>query len=294
MTIRHMRIFTAVYQEMSITKAADRLHMTQPAVTRAVQELENYYGIRLFERINHRLFRTKGGDELYARALHIVETFDDLEKEIKNWDELGVLRVGGSVTIGNFVLPDVVSQFQTLHPNLRVKVKISNAESIQQDILENRIDLALIEGGGAAVEGQIVCETLSQSRLCLILRPDHPLLRAEEIYLRDLTEYPLLLREEGSAVRAFLNHVFAVHGADMEPMWESSSTQALIRAVSAGLGISILPEMLVVNDVASGTVVSRPVKDEAFVRENQMIWHKQKFLTNSAREFIGLCRSFLA
>lgn len=292
MTIRHMRIFMAVYQEMSVTKAAGRLHMTQPAVTRAVRELEGYYGVRLFDRINHRLFRTQSGDELYARALHIVETFDDLEKEIKNWDELGVLRVGGSVTIGNFVLPDVISRFQERHPHLRIKVMISNAQSVRQAVLENRLDLALIEG--SVSDGRLAAETLSQNRLCLILPPKHPLLQKDRIFLKDLAQYPLLLRENGSAGRDFLNHVFAAHGIDMEPMWESASTQALIRAVAVGLGISILPEMLVLRDVKSGTVISRPVEDEPFVRENQIIWHRQKFLTNAAKEWIALCRSFLA
>ena len=99
MTIRHMKIFAAVYREQSVTRAAESLHMTQPAVTRAIQEIEGYYGVRLFERINRRLSATESGKHLYARAVHIADAFDAMETELRNWDALGVLRVGASVTL---------------------------------------------------------------------------------------------------------------------------------------------------------------------------------------------------
>lgn len=291
MTIRHIRIFAVVYQEMNVTRAAEILHMTQPAVTRSIQELEHYYGIRLFERINHRLFKTESGKELYARALHIIESFDELEKGIKNWDEFGILRVGASITIGNFILPALVSKFQNSHPKLQIKVTISNTAAIQEAILDNNIDLALVEG--TISSEYITTELLAEDHLCLILPKNHPLCTAECIQLKDLTAYPLLLRENGSAGRTFLNHVFAFHGIDFEPRWESASTQALVKAVSSGLGISILPMQLVTQDIDAGTVVSRIVKDEPFIRQNYIIWHQQKFLTRTAKEFIALSHSLV-
>lgn len=290
MTIKHMRIFKIVYQKMNITRAAKLLHMTQPAVTRSIQELEKYYGVCLFERINHRLFCTESGNELYSRALHIIESFDDLEKGIKNWDEFGILRIGGSITIGNFIFPDVISSFQKLHPNLQIKVTISNSTNIQQAILNNKIDLGLIEENASAE--YMTSQLLAEDHLCLILPLNHPLLDTPKIYLKDLIKYPLLLRENGSAGRTFLNHTFAFHGIDFKPMWESSSTQALVKAVSNGLGISILPEKLVLQDIASNIVVSRHIEDESFIRKNYIIWHRQKFLTHTAKDFICLCHSF--
>lgn len=287
MTLKHMQIFTIVYQEMNITKAAARLHMSQPAVTRSIRELEDYYGIRLFERINHRLFRTESGKEFYVRALHITESFADLEKGIKNWDEFGILRVGSSITIGNFLLPRLVPEFQKRHPNLRIKVSISNSAKIQQAILDNEIDLALIEETVSSED--ITSKLLAEDRLCPIFPPNHPLLSAPEIYLKDIAAYPLLLREPGSAGRSFLNHIFSLHGISFDPMWESVSTQALVKAVAAGLGISILPEKLVLQDIISGAVATRPIKDESFVRRNHVIWHCQKFLTHTAQEFIDFC-----
>jgi len=292
MTLKHMRIFVAVFQEMNITRASNILHMTQPAVTRSIKEIENYYGVCLFERINHRLYRTESGNELYAYALHIIKSFEEMEKSIRNWDEFGVLRIGASITLGNFVLPPVISAFKQLHPNLRIKVTISNSANIQQAIMDSKIDLALIEG--TVSSDYLFTEILLKDRMCLILPLSHQLCNKDKIYLKDLTDYPLLLRENGSAGRSFLNHVFALHGIDLEPLWESVSTQALVKAVSAGLGISVLPEQLVKQDIFSNLLTTRKVEDETFVRENYIVWHRQKFLTNAAKEFVAQCHKFVS
>ena len=287
MTLKHMRIFIAVYQEMNVTRGAECLHMTQPAVTRAIQEIESYYGVCLFERMNHRLYRTESGRELYARALQIMDSFDSLEKEIKNWDELGVLRVGASMTNGNFLLPEAAADFQREHPKLQLKVTVSNGAQLQQAILDNQIDFALIEG---KISSEYLCaDLLTEDHLQLILPVNHPLCKEEKIYLEDLPSYPLLLRENGSSGRDFLNHIFALHGLDIEPAWESVSTSALIKAVARGLGISVLPEQFVAGAVSAGAVAARKVEEEPFARKNYIVWHKQKHLTKTAREFMELC-----
>ena len=99
MTLRHMKIFLAVYQTQHITKAAQQLRMTQPAVTRAIQEIESYYGIRLFERINRKLYITQTGTMFYTYAVHIVDSFDQMEKGLRDWDQLGLLRVGTTIAL---------------------------------------------------------------------------------------------------------------------------------------------------------------------------------------------------
>ena len=100
MTIRHLRIFAAVYQNMSITKAADQLHLAQPSVSLAISELEKYYGIRLFDRMSRRLHATEVGNKFYGYALHIVSMFDDMEKNVRDWDLSAALRIGSSSSRG--------------------------------------------------------------------------------------------------------------------------------------------------------------------------------------------------
>ena len=230
-TVRHMRIFLEVYRQQNITHAAQILHMTQPAVTRAIQELERYYGARLFERMNRRLAVTESGRLLYGQALHIVESFDQLERGLRDWDQQGVLRVGSSVTLGTFLMPALAAAFQGRRPGVRLRVQIANGGALER-----------------------------------------------------------LLREPGSAGRAFLDHVLAAHGLTAEPAWESISTQAILQAVSAGLGVSFLPEKLVRAPAERGLVATRSLSDEAFSRSHYMVWHKNKHLTASALDLMDLCR----
>ena len=229
MTIRHMKIFVSVYQAQSITRAAEQLHMTQPAVSRAIQELEHYYGVCLFERIGRRICSTESAARLYAQALHIIETLDSMEKGLRDWDEFGVLRVGATITLGNFLLPELAERFQQRHPHLQLRAVVSNGAQLSQHLLENTIDLALIEG--SILLPQLVSEPFSGDHLQLILPPGHPLSERKSLSLEELAEEPFLLRERGSAGREFLDHVFAAHQLPLTPLWESASTQAIIKAV---------------------------------------------------------------
>lgn len=288
MTIRHMRIFIEVYQTENITQAARQLHMTQPAVSRAIQELESYYGILLFERMNRRLYITECGRSFYGHALHILETLELMDQELKNWDQLGTLRVGSSISIGSMLLPDLISSFQSEHRKVKIHARIANSYAIQNAILENQLDIGLIEG--AVTEENLHSVPFGQDRMLLIVCPSHPLLRKKRVFLEDLMHYDLLLREPGSAGRTFLDHIFAVHGLLLTPIWESTSTQALIRAVSKGIGISILPETLVQDALAQKDVCSCPIQDEALIRDNHLVWHKNKYLSPIMKDFLQLCQ----
>lgn len=292
MTLRHIKIFIEIYRSGSVTQAAKQLHMTQPAVTRALKELENYYGICLFERIGRRLSVSPAGQALYPQALHIADTFDHLEKGLQNWDTFGVLRVGASITLGNFFLPEAALALRALRPNLKLHATISNGASIEQALCENLLDVAMIEG--RVTQAQLVREPFAQDQLVLILPPDHPLCAYEALRMEQLSACDFLLREPGSAGRTFLEHVFAAHAMTLQPVWESASTQALVKAVHAGLGVSLLPRQLVQADLSAKTVVSRPVLDEPFARTHFLVWHKDKFLTGSAQIFLRLCRELAA
>ncbi len=284
MTLRHLRVFLAVYQTQNVTRAAERLHMTQPTVTRAVQELERYYGVRLFERINRRLYITQSGRQLYARAVHIVGSFDRMEKELKNWDEFGLLRIGATPTLASVLLPKTLMTFEKKHPKLRVRCSVENGTHLQEALADDRLDFALIEGEVAAEH--LHAEPFSEDRLILLLPPDDPRRNAPALTLRELAESPLLLREKGSMGRSFLDRVFAAHDLPLEPLMESISTHAIIQAVHAGLGISFLPQRLIRHSVETGFVATRAVDDEPFVRRNFAVWHEDKFLTRSARELL--------
>ena len=286
MTLRHMKIFLAVYRTRHMTRAAQQLSMTQPAVTRAIQEIESYYGIRLFERINRKLYMTETGNAFYNYTVHIVDSFDQMEKGMRDWDKLGLLRVGTSIAIGSALLPEVLVRFQGEYPDVRVRSTVTNGAALQQALIDNQLDFAVIEGNTDREE--LARRAIAPDRLVFILPPDDPRAGWERLELRDLAEDAFLLRDKGSVGRAFLEHIFAAHNLPLIPTLESVSTQAIVRAVHMGLGVSFLPERLVDGAIQAGVVATKEVADESFVRENYIIWHKQKFLTPSAQALMDL------
>lgn len=291
MTIRHMKIFIEVYQTGNMTRAAEKLYMTQPVVSRTIQELERYYGVKLFERINQRLSITEAGHQFYSYALHIIDSFDQMEKSLRDWDELGVIRVGASVTLGSILLPKVLKSYQNVHSGIKVIATVTNGTKLQNMLENNELDFALIEGGIASEN--LVTEELGEDRLILLLPQDSDLMSQKKLHLSDLIAYPFLLREKESISRILIDHIFALHNLTISPLMESVSTHAIVQGVHEGLGISFMPEHLVKHSVESGFVASMLVEDEDFQRKNYIVWHKNKLLPKSAKDFIALCHKEL-
>lgn len=288
MTLRHLRIFITVYQKESITRAADDLHMTQPAVSLAIKELESHYQIRLFDRIGKRIYITEQGKWLYEYALHIVSLFDEMEERVKTWNNKGGLRVGSSITIGNFLLPKLVGEFQKQYPNIEVSVFIHNTDTVERKLLDNQIDFALVEGKNHYE--QLKSERLMDDPLCFICSPESELAQKKFVTLKELEKYPMILREKGSAVRDVIDESMGYYQMNHKVLWESVSTQAITRAVSQNLGISILPYLLVKDDLKQKVVSLVEVSDFAISREFSIIYHQNKYFTPMAKAFIELCR----
>lgn len=287
MTLRHMRIFQKIYETQSVTRAAEALHMTQPAVTRALQELEKYYGLRLFERLNRRLTVTEAGRRMYDYALHLTETFDTMEKSLRDWERQGVLRVGASVSLGCSLLPQLARTFQEEHPGVEARVRIANGELLRRDLLENRLDLALLEGEENGAD--LMLTPFAAGEMALIVPPGHPLARAGGATLAQAAAYPLLLRETGSATRRFLDQLLMSRGLAVQPVWESASTQALLSAVREGLGITLVPWALARQTVLRGEAERCPVTDAELIRRRYVAWHPSKYVTGTMRAFVNLC-----
>lgn len=289
MTLKHMNIFVRVYQNQSITKAAQELHMVQPAVSIAIKELEKYYGIQLFDRISRHIYPTEHGKRFYQYALHIVSLFDEMETQIKDWDNLGEFRVGSSITIGTSFLPLKIREFRKLYPSIKVSAHIKNSETIIQYILDNQLDIALVEG--SISNPQIVQQPFLSDHLCLIAASDHPLSARQSVTTAELEPYDFLLREPGSAGRNMIAGIFAGHNLNIRLIWESASTQALVCGVKNGLGLSVLPYMLIRDELSKGTIRSITISDADLSREYYIIYHKNKYLSRSAKDFIRLCQN---
>ena len=290
MTFRHLKIFVSLYENnFNTTKTAASMHMTQPAVSLAVKELEQYYGVALFDRIGNRLKITPAGLRFYEYSSHIIALFDEMDNSMKNWDLAGTIRVGSSITIGSQFLPAYVNSFQSRYPGTRVKAQIAPSKQLEQMILNNELDFALIEG--SSHNPSFICEEYMEDHLTVICPANGQFQPGQEISIHEFCQQNFLLREHGSGTRETFENTIAAAGFSIEPIWEAVSTTALVNAVISGIGISILPHRMIADPIQQGQVIAVTVKGLEFKRKFNIIYHQKKFLTAAARSFIELCRS---
>lgn len=291
MTLRHMKIFRAICEhEYNSTKAAEALHMTQPAVSLAVKELEDYYGVRLFDRIGRRLQITEAGKMFLQYAIHISDLFSDMETALRDWDTKGLLRIGASITIGSQFLPNYVKAFSEICPGLDIRVVIEQSERLEQKLLTNELDLALVEG--VASYPHIVSEAYMEDVLSVICAEGKGWKQGQVISLEEFQNQRFLLREKGSGTRDVFDRVTAQAGLHIIPRWESMSTTALVNATINDLGISVLPHRMILPALRQGLIRTVKVEGLSFRRNLYITYHKDKFLTTSAKRFITLCKDY--
>lgn len=291
MTLRHMKIFlTICSHNCNTTKAAEALHMTQPAVSLALKELEQYYGVVLFDRIGRRLQITEAGQHMLEYAARISSLFDDMEKTLKNWDSFGVLRVGSSITIGYQFLPNYVKEFYNRYPGTEVQAYIAPTESLEQKIMTNELDFALIEG--IAHNPAILSERYMDDYLVVIAAANGPFQQGQILTIDEFKKQKILLREPGSGTREVFDRTAAKAHFSVTPVWQSTSTTALINAAINNLGIAVVPYRRITNHIKAGILITLDVEGLEFRRGFHIIHHKDKFLTSSAKAFIELCKTY--
>lgn len=291
MTLRHMMIFRTVCEtEYNTTRAAEALHMTQPAVSLAIKELEQYYGLRLFDRIGRRLRITDAGKLFLQYATHISELFNDMETGLRDWGTKGILRVGASMTIGSQFLPGYVKAFSNLCPGIDVRAIVEQGERLEKKLLENELDCALTEG--IVHDTNIVSEAYMEDHLSIICAADKGWQQGQSISMEEFQKQRFLLREPGSGTREVFDRTIAQAGLSITPIWEAMSTTALVNAVINGLGIAVLPHRMILPALRQGLIITVKVQELQFRRNFYITYHKNKFLTEAAKAFMELCRNY--
>lgn len=291
MTIRHLKIFLAVCDGgCNTTRAAEALTMAQPAVSLALKELEQYYGVVLFDRVGRHLQITEAGKRLWEYASHITSLFDDMEKGMRDWDTFGILRVGASITIGSQFLPNYVKAFYARHPGTEIRAVIEPSDRLEAQILSSDLDLALMEG--VSHSPSLESEEYMEDHLVVICPARGRFVQGQTLTQEEFRSQKFLLREPGSGTRETFQRVMEEAGLSVEPIWEAMSTTALVNAVINGLGITVLPHRMVLGPLSKGLVISVRVEGLEFRRKYYIVRHRAKYLTASARAFLDLCRSY--
>jgi len=284
MTQNHMRIFVEVYRCLNMTRAAENLNMTQPAVTRAIKDIESYYGIRLFERYNKGLYPTEKAKAVYYRALTIMSAFSTMEKELQDTNKIGTLRLGATISIGIYMLPKLVKEINENHPRLDVKVDIENGASIEKKLMSNELDIAFIEG--PVMNPNLIKRSVFIDRLVVIASPDSDI--KDEMTLEELSRKPILSREKGSVTRNYIESTFLASDLTMNPIWESESAHAIINAVHENIGVSILPEKIVNHFIQIGWVREIGLSDVCLTKTDHIVVHKDKYISGVLKELLEM------
>jgi len=284
-TLRHLQIFCAVCREESITKAAETLGMTQPAVSLAVKELEAFYRAKLFERMNRRIYITEAGRSLRRYADTVIAQFEESVRAVRDAADFGECAVGSNVTVGETRLPEMLEAVAAREPGLRLRTVVDNSDRVRRLLESNELDFAVLDS--VAVSPGFLTVPLWTERMLVVCAPDRfpagcPLTPEE------LAQGALLLREKGSASRACVDSVFLAKGFTVLPAMESVSTAALLAGARAGVGLAILSEATVREDLSLGRLREVPVPGCAFVRHYFLVYHKNKYLTPKKKRVLEL------
>jgi DNA-binding transcriptional LysR family regulator len=269
-----------------MTAAAHALHLSQPAVSAAIRDLETDLGVVLFERLNRRLTLTPAGAHLADVARHVLQLTAEAKTAVMATHRASPLRIGSSITIGIKLLPELIARYQSLHPEVKVSVTVHTTETITAMVAQNQLDLGLVEG--QIPPAPLVAIPFMRDELAVIAPPDHPLGQAVSVRLEAICAQALLMRDRASGTRQLADAALLQHGFKVTPTWESISTQALVEAVKAGLGISILPWRLVDDAVQRGEVVRLNVDALRLSRDFLVITHRDKYRSRSLNTFIEL------
>lgn len=287
MTLRHFKIFKTVCEEGSITKAANTLFMAQPAVSLAIRELEEHYGIKLFDRIARKLYITPSGQQFLVRSRKILDLYEEMEQDAKTWDKNSEIKLGSSITIGTCVLPQILKDFYANFPN-PLKVHIDNARQVELMVMNNKVDFAFIEG---IVENpQLIAMPFIQNELQVCASKNHPLANRDHINIHDILKENFYLREKGSATRDVFDSALLPYNISISPIMTSVNSQSLIEAIKCNQGISVLPYSLIEQEVLQGDLCILPVQNIDLHQYYHIVYHKDKYINQGVQKFIDMVK----
>ena len=283
-TFRQLKTFEAVARLLNYTRAAEELHLSQPAISMQIKQIEEHAGIALFEQIGKKTFLTQAGENVRRLSLAMLSQVKDCD------DSLASLRgaTGGHleltvVSTAKYFAPQLLSAFSKPHAGVTIKLSVNNREQVIQQLMENRVDLAIM---GRPPRGlNAIASAFAKHPHGIIAPPDHPMAKKKRINLKLLAGENFLIRESGSGTRTSMERVFTDHHVKLASSMELASNETIKQAVMAGLGLSYLSLHTVGLELAAGKLVRLDVIGTPVVREWFVIERKGKILSPLAERF---------
>lgn len=282
-SLRQLEIFVAITNAGNLSRASTQLYLSQSALSMALINLEQQLGGQLFDRYGKQLRLNSLGELLLPKALSILDQAKEFEDTANKGELQGQLTVGASTTMGNYLLPVLIAQFMTQNPKIKIALRVNNTELIIQELLKFTIDIGIIEGNCHHPDVQVT--HWRNDELLIVASPQHPLAKKTDLYLADLLEADWILREEGSGTREVFTKAI---GNKVRIFLELGHTEAIIKVIETGLGISCLPKLALEQALRDKrlTVLTTPFLN--LTRGLYLVIHKQKYVSPILAEFIRI------
>ena len=291
MNMHQLRVFCEVAETGSFSAASEKLHLTQPAVTLQVKNLEEYYQLKFFERTGKKVLLTEEGKVLFDIAGRILDLDRQAEEVIADLKGLsrGSVRIGTSFSFADDYLPSLLEAFHKKYPKIFIQVSTGNTSQVIDDTLLHKNDIAFVAYRPA--NSRLVVREFVSDVLVAIVPNQHKLRERESITLNELNGERLILREPGSSYRGMVDEAFRKKRISPLIVMESASTSAIKKMVESGAGIGILSEHAVQREVERGAFKAKPFTEVEMSETFYLIYHKDKYFSRALRAFIDLTGS---
>ncbi|MBV6474790.1 MAG: LysR family transcriptional regulator [Rhodocyclaceae bacterium] len=295
MADRRLQVFHAVAKQLSFTKAAEVLFMTQPAVTFQIKQLEEHFNTRLFDRGHGKITLTPAGETVLEYAERILGLSSELDVRLAEMTGQigGPLLVGASTTIAEFMLPRILGEFKSQYPNVRPRLIVANSESIETRVAEHTLDMGLIEA--PSHQTNLQCEVCCDDELLVICAPGTPLGKNKELTPQLLATHPFVSREPGSGTREVTDNYFRSAGVPPDSLnivIELGSPEAIKGVVETGIGFAIVSRASVAKEKRLGDLLAIPLKPR-LTRTLSMVYPKEKFRSRLVNTFVEFAKDKL-
>lgn len=286
-SLKQLQVFLKVAHYENISKAALDLSMSQSAVSSALSDFERHYDIQLFDRNGKKLQLNELGRALRPQAKALFEQAKAFEQHLQQENTVPTLRVGATLTIGNYLAVGIMAQYMKQHTGAQVQLHVANTASISEQVRNFELDIGLIEGELQSSELEVI--PWQEDELVVFCSPTHPLARRKKLSEKDLLGARWILRESGSGTRQTFDRAMAGLLSQIDVGLELEHTEAIKRAVEADLGISCLSRVALSEAFARGSLIPLKVPQRNLRRHFYFILHRQKYLSSAIENWMALC-----
>jgi DNA-binding transcriptional LysR family regulator len=284
LTLRQLQCFAAVARNRSYTRAAEELHLTQPAVSMQIRQLEQQAGLPLTEQLGKQVHLTEAGEEVHNYAKNILSQVDEMDDVLNSMKGLagGHLRIA-AISSANYFVPRLIGTFHQRFPNVAVSMDVTNQTSVLRQVIENEVDMAIM--GQPPDDAQLEAMPFMDNPLIIVAPPEHRLAKRKRMQLKELEKEEFLTREPGSGTRGAMHRFFKAHKLKLNTGMEMGSLHAIKQCVIAGLGLGLLPRGAVEVELSLGRLVELRFRELPIPRHWYVVLHKGKRLSAAAEAF---------